>query len=130
MFETWIVNSFSTMPPASPMRGLVWRRAIWTPCTTTRLSVGNTRNTSPVLPLSRPLMTTTLSPFLIFSLAIGSQYFWRQRDDLHEPLGAQFAGNRPEDASPDRLAGPLDQHGRIAVKAEGAALASAGFPRR
>ena len=51
-------------------RGRVCRLATCTPWTMSRPSSGKTRKTSPVLPLSRPLMTTTLSPFLIFSFGI------------------------------------------------------------
>jgi len=49
----------------------------------------------------------------------------RQADDLHEPLGAQFARHRPEDAGADRLHLLVDQHGGVAVEADGAAIAAA-----
>src|SRR5205085_5160223 len=112
------------MPPGSPIRGFECRLATWTPCTISRLSLGKTRSTSPLLPLSRPLITTTVSPFLIFifGMVTASQHLGGQRDDLHEPAGAQFARHRPEDAGPDRLALPADQHRRVAVEADRAAV--------
>src|ERR1700676_1268372 len=114
------------MPPGSPMRGLVCRRATWTPRTISRRSAGSTRSTSPDLPLSRPLMATTLSPFLIFIFGmaqrIRSQHFGGERDDLHEPPRPEFAGDRPEDAGSDRLALLGDQYRRGAVEKKGAAL--------
>src|SRR5262245_45106958 len=100
--ETWIDSSFSTRPPGWPGRGLVWRLATLRPCTTTRLSAGITLSTAPVLPLSLPVITTTLSPFLILKAAM-SQHLRRQADDLHVALGAQLARHRPEDAGADRL---------------------------
>src|ERR1700730_2931278 len=68
--ETWIEASFSTMPPALPAEGRVCRFTMLMPSTTTRFSAGSTRFTSPVLPRSRPVMTTTLAPFLILSLGM------------------------------------------------------------
>ena len=40
-------------------------------------------------------------------------------------LRAQLAGHRPEDAGADRLALLVDQHGRVAVEADGAAVDAA-----
>src|SRR6185437_9005336 len=127
--------SFSTMPPGCPMAGRVWRFTMLTPWTRTRLSFGRTRRTSPVLPLSLPAMTTTLSPFLIFSLLMsndpgsqrGSQNFGRERNDLHELAGAQLARHRSEDARANRLALLVDEHRRVAVEADGAAVRAADF---
>src|SRR5580698_9451277 len=95
----------------------------------TRDSVGKTRNTSPCLPLSRPLMTTTLSPFLIFSFGI-SEHFRRQRGDLQKFAGAQLAGDGPEHTRADRLVLAVDQHRRVAVEADRAAVDAADFLRR
>src|SRR5215813_9952925 len=99
-----------------------------TPCTSTRASSRSTRSTSPVLPLSLPVRTITLSPFRILnftaivapgsSLARRLQHFRRQRDDLHEVLAAQLARDRAEDAGPDRLALFGDQHRGIAIEAD------------
>src|SRR5271169_3568958 len=122
------VDSFSTIPPGSPIRGLVCRLTRLTPCTTTRCSAGRTRNTSPVLPLSRPAMTTTLSPFLIFSFGMasprvtGSQHFGGERHDLHKPSRPQLAGDWSEDPGSDRFALLGDQHCGIAVEADRAAV--------
>src|SRR6516225_434080 len=130
----WVVSSFSTIPPGSPMRGRVWRLATLTPCTITRASAGNTRRTSPDLPLSRPVMTTTLSPFLIFNFAIAwaldSQDLRGQRHDPHEPTRPQLAGDRTENARADRLALMGDQHSGIAVEADRAAIGAADLLRR
>src|SRR6185295_6055712 len=124
----WIDASLSMMPPGLPGAGRVWRLIMFTPCTSTRASSRSTRSTSPLLPLSLPVLTTTLSPFRIlnftaiaapdFPLARRLQHFRRQRDDLHEVLAAQLARHRPEDAGPDRLALLGDQHRRIAVEAD------------
>src|SRR5260221_8661307 len=126
--------SFSTMPPGWPMAGRVWRFTMLTPWTRTRLSLGRSRRTSPVLPLSLPAMTTTLSPFLLFALLMsldpGSQHFRGERDDLHELAGAQLARHRSEDARADRLALLVDEHRRVAVEADGAAVRPANLLRR
>src|SRR6201991_1160249 len=101
---------------------------MWTPCTIRRFSSRSTFRTSPVLPLSRPGITTTLSPFLIFSFVAilpnpsRSEHFRCQRDDLHDLLRTELAGHRAEDAGADRLALLVDQHGRIAVEADRAAV--------
>src|SRR6516225_5504551 len=121
------------MPPGSPMRCRVCRLATCTPWTMTRDSSGNTRNTSPVRPLSRPAITTTLSPRLIFNFGmfplqpLRSQYLRRQRHDLHEAPRAQLAGHRTKDAGSNRLALIGDQHRRVAVEADCAAVDAADF---
>src|SRR6185436_11888780 len=130
-FETWIAASRSMIPPSPVRLGLVWRLMTLTPATTTRCSVGSTRSTSPILPLLRPAMTFTRSPFRIFILMVmGLQDLRRQRDDLHELLGAQLAGHRTRDAGADRLALLVDQHGGVAVEADGAAVDAAQRERR
>src|SRR5579883_3113933 len=121
----WMPSSFSTMPPVWPGEGRVCRFTTLTPWTTTRSRSRSTRSTSPVLPLSRPVRTTTLSPFLILNFSAISKHLGRQRDDLHEFAGAQLAGDRPEDARADRLALLVDEHGGIAVEADGAAVGAA-----
>src|SRR5690349_6331529 len=119
------------MPPGFPICGRVWRFTTLTPCTVTRLSLGSTLITSPVLPLSLPVMTTTLSPFLIFSLIIsahpGSEHFRRERHDLHELARAQLARHRPEDAGADRLALLVDQNGGVPVEPDRAAVDAANL---
>src|SRR5580658_787852 len=125
--EIWIVASFSMMPPGWPAAGRVWRFIMLTPWTSTRSSSRTTRSTSPLLPLSRPVMTITLSPFLILNFAAMSEHLGRERDDLHEFAGAQLAGHRPEDARADRLALLGDEHGRVAVEADRAAVGAANL---
>src|SRR5690606_24774813 len=83
--------------------------------TTTRSSP-STRVTTPRRPLSRPAMTTTSSPFLMRFIVFVLQHFGRQRDDLHEPVRAQLARDRPEDTRADRLEAVVQQHGRVAVE--------------
>src|SRR5215471_4811466 len=58
------------------------------------------------------------------------QHFRRQRDDLHEILGPQLARHRTEDAGADRLALLVDQHGRVAVEADRAAVRPPDLLRR
>src|SRR3954464_6497476 len=123
-FETWIGASFVTMPPGWFFIGfgLAGRFTWLMPPTTT--CVGSTMlDTSPRLPLSRPAMTTTLSPFLILRMTFlflvrALQHFRRQRDDLHEPLGAQLARDRPEDARADRLELGVQQDRGVGVEAD------------
>src|SRR5258706_3001401 len=130
--EIWTGASFSMMPPGSPGDCRVCRFIMLTPCTRTRISLRSTRSTSPVLPRSLPVMTTTLSPFLILNFAmilasppVRLEHFRRQRNDLHELLAAQLARHRPEDAGADRLALLGDQHRRVAVEADRAAVGPA-----
>src|SRR5438552_18050787 len=103
MFETWIGRSLSMMPPVWPFIGL-GRWCFFTRLTpsTTTCSASMRRSTVPRLPLSRPDSTTTSSPFLILCISVFRSVFLQdlgsERDDLHEPLGAQLARHRPEDA--------------------------------
>src|SRR4051812_36782250 len=113
-------RSLSTMPPVMPFMGL--GRACFftrlTPSTTTWLS-STRRSTAPRLPLSRPEMTITSSPFLILFM-VGpwerSQHFGCERNDFHKALGPQFARDRPENTRPDRLELGGEQDGGIAVE--------------
>src|ERR1044071_8312413 len=135
--DTAIGLSRSAMPPLICLDGLgrVCRLTIIT-CSTSSLPVlSSTLRTRPVLPLSRPEMTLTLSFFLI-SMRTGATGFLRvsaiivllallpasrtlpgppsddlgcQGNDLHELLIAQFARHRPEYARPHRLAGFVDE---------------------
>src|SRR5690606_35139306 len=109
------------MPPCgSAWVGRVWRWTMLTPCTTTRFSVGRTCSTWPVRPLSLPVRTTTLSPFLI--LAAMLQDLRSQRDDLHVVLGAQLARNRAEDTGADRLVLLVDDDGGRLVETDDRAV--------
>src|SRR6187401_1119569 len=97
---------------------------------TTAISrAGRTRRTLPLAPRSRPEMTTTWSFFLIFDflavfMTTTSDHFRCQRDDLHELLLAQLARHRPEDAGADRLPLIVDDHRRVGVEADVAAVAA------
>src|SRR5688572_25758651 len=97
--------SFSVMPPVTPFIGL-GRWCFFTrfaPSTST-WSTSTIRSTVPRLPRSRPVVTTTSSPFLILFIGLSSlQHFRRERDDLHEALGSELARDRTEYARADRL---------------------------
>src|SRR5688572_6787695 len=101
----WIGASFWIRPPC----GLRWfgRTCFHTrlmPSTTTRSLSVNTRSTRPVLPLSAPAITTTVSPDLMCRAmsCFPLNDFAGERDDLHEVLVAQLAGDGPEDAGAAR----------------------------
>src|SRR5690242_18027090 len=120
-FETAIGLSRSAMPPLICFEGFgrVCRLTSMT-CSTSSLPVrSSTLRTRPVLPLSRPEMTLTLSFFLI-SMRTGStgrlrasailNYLGGQGNDLHEFLVAQLARHRSEDARSHRLTDIVDEH--------------------
>src|SRR5512143_1290228 len=88
---------------------------------------GITRRTLPVLPRSRPAMTITVSFFLMRARMVSSEHLGRQRQDLHELLGAQLARHRSEDARADRLALVVDQHRRVAVERDVGAVGPPHF---
>src|SRR5215468_7013360 len=71
-------------------------------------------------------MTMTLS-FFLMRARMASEHLGRQREDLHELLGAQLARHRPEDARADRLALIVDQHRRVAVELDIGAVGAADF---
>src|ERR1700675_711751 len=127
-FDSAMRLSCSAIPPFTLRCGL-GRTCFFTSMTcSTRilLSFGNTRRTRPSLPLSRPVITFTVSfrrrstrlcsvlTVLISSLplsravetqlATSLQYFWRQGHNLQEFLLPQFARYRSENAGPHRLA--------------------------
>src|SRR3954467_15286432 len=56
-------------------------------------------------------------------LSSPSQYFGGQRDDFHESPLAQLTCNRTEDARADRLILIVDEHRRIAIEPDVAAIA-------
>src|SRR3954466_10990863 len=85
------------------------------PSTYTRSRLGSTRMTLPVLPLSLPAMTTTVSSVLIL---MASEHLRRERDDLPEAAVAQLARHRPEDARPARVVLGVDDHRRILVEGD------------
>src|SRR3990170_2684526 len=129
--------SFSTMPPwGSAAEGREWRLTVLTPCTISRCSARSTLRTSPVLPLSRPVRTTTESPFLILSFCTIPttipvlEHLGRQRDDLHVAPGPKLARHGSENARADRLAQVVDEHRRITIEADGAAIGAPDGVRR
>src|SRR4051794_27276618 len=123
--DTWIAASWVTIPPVVPARPpwlttLVCRLTRFTPSTITRSTSGRTEMTLPSAPLSRPAMTRTTSPFLIFKFffPLMSQHLRGQRDDPHEALVAQLATHRAEDAGAARLAVGTQDHGGVLVEAD------------
>src|SRR5664279_6367410 len=117
-FDWWIDSVLSVTPPVMPFMGfgLTCFLTTLTPSTSSRSS--STRDsTVPRRPLSRPVKTMTWSPLRILFIAIflnlrsRSENFGRQRDDLHEALGAELPRDRPEDARTDRLQLGVEQHG-------------------
>src|SRR4051794_4377361 len=71
--------------------------------------------TLPVLPLSLPEMTTTVSSVLI---RMASEHLGRERDDLHEAAVAQLARHRAEDARPARVVLGVDDDRRVLVEGD------------
>src|SRR5690606_15233885 len=53
------------------------------------------------------------------------QHLRRKRDDLHEPLGAQFTHHWTEDTGADRLLALVDEHRGVAVEADHTAIGAA-----
>src|SRR5260370_606520 len=134
--------SRSAMPPfiCRPGLGRVWRFTMLTPSTSTFPLRVSTCSTRPVLPLSRPAITFTVSSFLILTLILGSGSFCvrlkifvaigldhlrGERNDLHEFLLAQLARHRSEHARADGLADIADQPGPVRIETVvGAVLAA------
>src|SRR6476661_6247409 len=142
-FEIAILLSCSAIPPLTLRCGL-GRTCLFTSITcSTRIlaSLGKMRHTRPSFPLSRPVMTRTVSlrrrstrlfalstvfifssRFLSFQLqgfrSAPSKDLGRQGNNLQKLAFAQLAGHWPEDARAHRLAGIVDQHRGVAVKAD------------
>src|SRR5262245_32352898 len=72
-------------------------------------------------------MTATVSPLRII-IADSSDHLGGEADDLGEGALAQLAGDRPEDARAARVLLVVDQHHRVAVEADVAAVGPAGGP--
>src|SRR5918996_3289200 len=119
---TWIGTGMSRLPAdCVRVRGRWWRLAMFRPGTTTpspRL-VRSTRSTVPRLPRSLPASTMTVSPFLTF---MRLQHLRCERDDLHVVALPELAGHRPEDARAARAALRGDQHRRVLVETDVAAV--------
>src|SRR3954451_20639594 len=130
-FEMWIGAGWCVTPPTSPARwasrterGRWCRVVMLRPSTNTRCLFGSTVSTVPVLPLSLPDMTFTVSPLRILKPAMALKHLRSQRDDLHEVAVAQLARHRPEDAGAARVVGGVDDHGGVLVESDvGAVLA-------
>src|SRR6476620_11735724 len=71
--------------------------------------------TLPVRPLSLPDRTSTVSPFLMRSLAM-SEHLRCERDDPHEALVAQLATDGAEDARAARLTVCAQDHRGVLVE--------------
>src|SRR2546430_2099696 len=107
---------------------------MFTPSTCTRNSLGQTRSPLPSLPRCSPEITRTVSRLamcilwrsgsrasarvrlFLFTSGFMSDHLGRERDDLHEPLVAQLAPHRPEDAGGAGLALVGDEHGGVLVE--------------
>src|SRR4051794_26096103 len=156
-FEMAIGDSCSAIPPLMLRCGFgrTFFFTIITCSTSTLLVPGKTRNTRPCLPLSRPVITFTVSlrlistlicivclqPFGGLSLASAGkiflscrfvslpgpllQDFRSQRNNLQKLLFAKLAGHGTKHACSDRLACFVDQHCRILIKADIGAVAAA-----
>src|SRR5687768_15711606 len=135
-FEMWIGASCSRMPPPgsaalAPLRTA--RLVTRTPSTRMRLSRGYTASTRPVFPLSAPVITTTESPFLIRGRCAAAVFFWLislqhlrcERNDLHVVAVAKLTCDGPEDARTAWLSLSVEQHCRVLVEANVAAVATA-----
>src|SRR5215208_1942326 len=72
--------------------------------------------TLPVLPLSLPEMTITLSSWRILDAM--SEHLRGQRDDLHEAAVAQLARHGPEDARAARVLLRVDDHRGVLVEGD------------
>src|SRR5215208_1456507 len=72
--------------------------------------------TLPVLPLSLPEMTITLSSWRILDAM--SEHLRGERDDLHEAAVAQLARDRAEDARPARVVLGVDDHRGVLVEGD------------
>src|SRR3954453_5668773 len=107
--------SRSTMPALSlARRALACLVAVLTPETITLSALGRTRCTSPCLPLSLPVSTTTVSPFFNFT----SEHLRCQRHDPHERAIGQLAADRAEDAGAAGGQVVLDEDGRVLVETD------------
>src|SRR5262245_7044079 len=150
--EMEIGDSCSAIPPLMLRCGF-GRTFFFTiiTCSTSTLPLpGNTRSTRPCLPLSRPVITFTVSLRLMSTLlcmvclqlfSSGAvlhlppgflpfllEHLRRQRNDLQKLLFAQLARHRTKDACTDRLARLVDQHGGVLVKADVGAVTAEVLP--
>src|SRR5260221_12212273 len=156
ILEMAMGDSCSAIPPLMYRCGLgrTFFFTIITCSTSTLLVPGKTRSTRPCLPLSRPVITFTVSLRLMSTLicivclqpladllllppeksclarfvsyrAPLLQNFRRQRNNLQKFLFPQLAGHGAEHARANRLPGFVNQHCRILIKANVCAVAAA-----
>src|SRR5690606_9312681 len=85
---------------------------------TSKCDSSTIRNTVPRLLRSRPVTTTTSSPFLILRICVFVllQHFRSQRHNLHEALGPQFTGYRSKNPGADGLQFLVKQHCCVTVE--------------
>src|SRR5688500_5675368 len=144
-FEEWMLLSRSAMPPLTCLEGFgrVCFLLIMIPSTRSLPVRRLTSSTRPVFPLSLPVITLTVS-FFLMRMRIGSlaaprfpanpprargmlDHLRSKRNDLHEFLIAQLAGHRPEDARSHRLADLVDQHRRVRIEPDVGSVAAPGL---
>ena len=120
-FDWWIGMVLSMMPPVIPFIGFGLRVLL----DDVDALDDEVRRVDPAqhdaaLALVAPAMHDDLVAFA--NLVHGRrslQNFRGQRHDLHEPLGAQLARDRSEDAGADGLQLGVQQHGGVAVELDG-----------
>src|SRR5450631_2438386 len=134
------------MLPATP--DLVCRFRVLMPSTTRRCAAGTVRTTLPRLPRSLPAITSTVSPERMSKrrarpraqplclrptrvrrsvFALTSEHLRGKADDLHEVALTEFARHRAEDARSARAVVRLDEHGRVLIEADVAAVGTVVF---
>src|ERR1035441_4657830 len=99
------------MPPGSLPRARVCLFTILSPSTRTPSFLKRTLSTLPVLLLSLPVITITVSPFftcrffpgIFYSPKILLKYLRGKGNNFHELLGPEFSGNRSEYTGADRF---------------------------
>src|ERR1039457_2724908 len=97
------------MPPGSLPRARVCLLTILSPSTRTPSFLKRTLRTLPVLLLSLPVITITVSPFftcrffpgIFYSPNILLKYLRSKGYDFHKLLGPKFSGNRSENTGSD-----------------------------
>src|SRR5690349_16372437 len=122
-FDTWTVPSRSAILPwGFSWDFLRWRLIIATPSTTARFLLARISRTLPCLPLWEPEMTTTWSLRLMWNFWDMLQDLRSEGDDLGIVLGAELAGDRPEDAGALRIAVLANDDDGVRVEAQVAAV--------
>src|ERR1017187_6987844 len=125
-FDKWIEPSRSTIEPwGFSWDFLRWRLTMARPSTRARPLAGRISRTLPSFPLWEPAMTTTGSLRLMWNFCMGLQNLRRERNDLHEVLRTQLAGDGAEDAGALRVVVGADDHDGVAVETQVAAVGAA-----